>query len=145
MAKGISVSLDGFEELLRQIEKAEGSIDRAARKAVNAGADAAEQELRAEAAASGVPASVTRDITKRVEQTGNSYNVKVGWELGQYNPSNLSQGYKALFLNYGTPHRTKHGKIKAKGFIKRAKNKSRKKVKAAQQAALEEILGGLNK
>ena len=71
------------------------------------------------------------------------HKVQVGWEMGEYNPQNLSEGFKALFLNFGTPHRSKHGKVKARGFITRAKKKSKKNIKAAQENALNEILRGL--
>lgn len=139
----ISVTINGFDELIEQIRKAEGDVDGAIQKAVNAGADVVEQELIAQCNAANVPASITNEITKTVERSGNEYRIKVGWKLGEYNPKNISQGFKALFLNYGTPHRSEHGKIKARGFISKAKKASLKKVKAAQQSALEEITGGL--
>lgn len=140
---GIRVSLDGFEEYIKRLEQANKNVDAAIRKAVDAGADAADRELHAQCDASGVPSSVSREIKKTVESAGNRYRVKVGWEIENYDPKNPSQGYKALFLNYGTPHRKKHGKVKARGFIAKAKKNSKKKIKEAQQAALDEIIGGL--
>lgn len=139
--KGINITLDGFDELLARVEKAEGSIDGAVKKAVDAGADAAMKELKAQAAAEGVPASVTNQIGKDIKQSGNTYQVKVGWKLGEYNPRNLSQGFKALFLNYGTPRRTKRGQIAPRGFIARAKKKAKPAIKKAQEEALRSILG----
>ena len=136
----LSITLEGFDEMIEQIRKAEGNVDSAIQTAVNAGASAAESALRSQCAASGVPDSVTGAITRTVERTGNRYTVGVGWELGAYNPQNISQGYKAVFLNYGTPHRTKHGQTKARGFIAKAKKASLKPVKAAQQSALEKIM-----
>lgn len=137
------LSLKGFEDMLADIERTGKNVDRAAEKALHAGAAEYEKALRAECAAANVPDSITREIETRVEMKNNRYRVSVGWELGEYNPAELSQGYKALFLNYGTPHRKAHGKIKARGFIGAAKKKSKKKIKAAQAAALEEILRGL--
>lgn len=135
--------LDGFDGLIKEIEKAGGKIDNAVEKASKAGAAELESSLKAECAADGVPASVSGEIRVEYERSGNAHKTRAGWEMGAYNPDNLSAGFKALFLNYGTPNRTKHGKVKARGFITRAKKKSKKKIKAAQQGALDEILKGL--
>lgn len=137
------LSLKGFEDMLADIEHAGKDVDRATRKALLAGAAEYEKNLRAECAAAEMPASITDAIETRTEIQSNRYRVSVGWKMGNYDPSNLSQGYKALFLNYGTPRRKEHGKIKARGFIGAAKKKSKKKIKAAQAAALEEIMRGL--
>lgn len=143
MARKSVLRLEGFDELLDQINKAGGSIDAATEKACKAGAAELETRLNAECAADGVPDSVTKDIRVKYAGSGNVHKVQVGWEMGEYNPQNLSEGFKALFLNFGTPHRSKHGKVKARGFITRAKKKSKKNIKAAQENALNEILRGL--
>lgn len=141
--KGINVTLTGFDELLSKIEKADGNIDEAVKKAVNAGASTAEQELRGQASASGVPGHLVGQVGKEVKHYGNTYRVKVGWKLGEYNPRNLSDGFKVLFLNYGTPHRQLRGQIAARGFIARAKKKAKPKIKKAQEEALRSILSDL--
>ena len=144
MARSKSVlKLEGFDYLLDEIQRAGDNINSAVDKAVKAGAAELEAELRAQCAATDVPDSITREIRTKHTRSGNLYKCSVGWEMGDYNPDNLSAGYKALFLNYGTPHRTKHGKIKARGFITKAKRKARRKVKLAQAAALDEIVRGL--
>jgi hypothetical protein len=78
-----------------------------------------------------------------IEADGNRYRAAVGYKKGSYDPSNPSDGYKVVFLNYGTPRRTMHGKVAARGFIQKAKKKARPKIKKAQQETLDEILRGL--
>lgn len=147
MAGGIKVSID-FKPLLEKIQEAGGSIDDAAKSAVDKGAAIVEDALRNECAASGVPTSVTSEIQTTTEGNGNRYSCKVGWKMGNYDPQKPSAGYKAVFLNYGTPRRStksgaNRGKIDARGFIGRAKKKAKPKVKKAQEEALQEILKGL--
>lgn len=139
------LKLQGFDYLLDEIQRAGGNINNAVDKAVKAGAAELEAELRAQCAAADVPDSITNEIRTKHTRSGNLYKCQVGWEMGEYTPDNLTAGYKALFLNYGTPHRTKHGKIKARGFITAAKKKARRKVKLAQAQALDEIIRGLGK
>lgn len=138
--------LRGFDYMLEDIARANGNIDSAVEKACRAGAAELETRLKAECNAANVPASVSVGIrVKFIRANSNLYKVQCGWEMGEYNPQNLNAGYKALFLNYGTPHRKKHGKIKARGFIARAKKGAGRKVKKAQADALNEILKGLSK
>ena len=75
---------------------------------------------------------------------GDVYTAKVGWEIGTYDPTNLSQGYKALFLNYGTPKR-KRSQIKARYFIATAKKKAKNPIKDIQNQVLDDILKELEK
>ena len=139
------LKLEGFDYMLDEIARAGGNIDSAVEKACKAGAAELEARLRAECSASGVPASVTNGIRIKYRGGANLHKVQCGWEIGDYNPNNLSTGHKALFLNYGTPNRRKHGKVMARGFIARAKRGARKKVKQAQADALDEIIKGLGK
>lgn len=161
---GIKVNLNGFDALLEQIQKAEGNLDSAALRTVEAGAKIAEDALRTECAASAVPASVTNGISTKITQNGNRTSAHIGWEIGAVDIKNPSAGLKAIFLNYGTPRgrytkaeaavpsnktesgwatTTDRGKIIGRGFIGRAKKKARPKIKKAQEEALREILKGL--
>lgn len=159
---GIRVSVN-FAPLLERIKEAEGDVEAAAWTAARKGAKVMYDELKNEATASGVPASVTNEITFQAERddAGNRIACKVGWRIPPYDPSNPSAGHKAIFMNYGTPHRhgrsgtkafidgrwvtldTDRGYITGRGFIGRAKKKARPKIKKAQEEALREILGGL--
>ena len=145
----IKIAVD-FSPLLESIKNAGGDVDAAAVAAAKKSADVIAEELRAEAQASNVPASITNEITQNVdvENGGNRISCSVGWKMPQYNPRNPAAGYKAVFLNYGTPQRktskgASRGKIEPRGFIARAKKAATPKVKKAQRKALQEILRGL--
>ena len=141
----IKLKLDGFEDLLTQIEKAGGTIDSAATKCLKKSADIMDTELRKQMQAANVDSDLANSMPPpEIEVEGNRYTARVGYKKGNYNPDNPSDGYKIVFLNYGTPHRTKHGKVAARGFIKKAKKKATPQIKKAQTETLNKILGGLN-
>lgn len=145
----IKLKLEGFDELLSQIEKAGGSIDNAAQECLKKSADIMHDTLKAEMQKSNVDGGlVERMPAPEIEKDGNRHTARVGYRKGEYDENNPSDGYKIVFLNFGTPHRTKHGKIedggKVKlGFIRRAKNKANPQIKRSQKETLDEILKGL--
>lgn len=143
----ITLKLTGFEEMLTAIEKAGGSIDRAANQCMQKSAKLMDEELKAQMRSANVKSDlINRMPSPEVEKDGNRYTARVGFVKGEYNPKKPSDAYKAIFLNYGTPRRTKHGKVKARHFIEKAKDeKAKSKIKNLQQQTLEEILGGLKK
>lgn len=144
MSKASVLEIKGFEKLLEKVQQAEGNIDKVTTMIANESVDIIYSDLKNAAEAAGVPSSVVNEITKeKATWHGNVCSAGVGWKLGSFNPDNPSQGYKAIFLNYGTPRRSKHGQIQGRFFITRAKGTSRKKVKKVQQKALEEITGDL--
>lgn len=141
----IKLKLDGFDDILSQIEKAGGSIDTAAKECLNESAQIMHNELKKQMQASGVDNGlISRMPAPEVEKDGNRYTARVGYKKGAYDPRNPSDGYEVVFINFGTPKRSKHGKIKARGFIKKAKDKARPRIKKAQDETLKRILGGLN-
>lgn len=140
-----TISLEGFDDLINQIEKAGGNIDKAVRKAVDDGAVAMKQSLVSECNAANVPSSLTSQI--RIEETsGNgTFKAKIGWDVPNYDPKNPAPAFKAIFLNYGTPQRqTKagqnRGRIVERGFIQKGKRKGGRAVKKAEKEAFEGIL-----
>lgn len=144
MASKAILQLKGFEELFEQIQKAGGSIDRAADSCLRQSANIMQAELKAQMQAAGVDADLINAMPQpQIEVKGNRYGASVGYPKGSYDPSAPSDGYKVVFLNYGTPRRTKHGKVKARGFIEKAKKKARPQIKKQQQETLEKILGGM--
>ena len=160
----IKLNID-FGGMLEDIKRAGGDVGSAAAKVAKECAKTVHDELVSECSASGVPSNISREITEKVTETagGNVYTVEVGWELGNYNPKNISAGYKAVFLNYGTARRTvrnkslqhrningswvtigeNRGSVSGRGFIARARNSANKKVKRTQKDALKDILKGL--
>ena len=142
----IKLKLSGFDDLLEQIEKAGGTIDRAAESCLKQSAQIMQTELKNQMKESGVDNDlIARMPAPQIEKNGNAMIARVGYKKGAYNPEDLSDGFKAIFLNYGTPRRSKHGKVEAKGFIDRAQKKARPKIKKAQKQTLEKILERVNK
>lgn len=141
----IKLKLDGFDELIAQIEKAGGTADRAANSALSASAQIMDSELRNQLNAATESGLAERMPRFRIKHEGGNYRAEVGFESTPYHPQSPSDYHKAVFLNYGTPDRKKHGKEEARGFITKAKRRARPKIKKAQQEALEKILQRLKK
>lgn len=143
----IKLDLKGFDEMLRKIEKANGNVDTAAKKCMDKSAQIMQDELKAQMQAADLENEMSRLISRmpapRVKNDHGLWTAKVGYEKGAYNPDNPSDAYKVIFINYGTPRRTKHGKVKARGFIDKAKKKAKPKIKKEQEKTLDEILRGL--
>lgn len=143
----IKLNLDGFDEMLKKIEKAGGNVDKASRRAMERAADIMQDELKAQMQAADEKNSMSNLIARMPSPTiENDYGritARVGYKKGAYNPDNLSDGYKVIFINYGTPRRTKHGKVKARGFIDKARRRAKPKIRKEQEKILDEILRGL--
>lgn len=141
----IRLKLDGFEDLLTQIEKAGGTIDNATKTCLKKSADIMHAELKRQMQAANVDSGlISRMPSPEIESEGNRHTARVGYKKGEYDPDNPSDGYKIVFANYGTPRRSKHGQQPDKRFIEKAKKKANSKIKKAQKETLDEILGGLN-
>lgn len=155
-----------FQNLLEDIQKAQGNVEQATWDAARAGGREMYKALEQEATASGVPAHLVDKLAMQAERDagGNRVACRVGWRMsGNYDPRNPADEYKVIFMNYGTPHRlakdgirvniggqwktltTDRGRVDGRGFIGRAKKKARPKVKKAQEAALKQILEDLQK
>lgn len=143
---GINLKLEGFDELLRKIQKAGGTIDQAADSALRASAHIMQNELKEQMHAAGVdPGLIGRMPPPEIEIKGNRYRAEVGYPKGTFNEKDPSDAFKVIFLNYGTPRRKLHGNIEARGFIQKAKKKARPQIKKKQQEVLDKILGRLEK
>ena len=146
MSSKAILQLKGFDDLLEQIQKAGGSIDRAADSCLRQSAQIMQSELNSQMQAAGVDGDLINSMPPpQITVENNRYSAAVGYKKGDFDPSNPSDGYKVVFLNYGTPRRTKHGKVAARGFIQKAKKKARPQIKKAQRETLEKILGRVNK
>lgn len=142
MAKsGITLKFEGFEELLKDIESAGRSMNSAVDSCMKQSAQIAEKELKTQMRKAQVPDNLTNAMPPpEIEWDGNQCVAKVGYKKGAYDPNNPSDAYKVIFLNYGTPHRKKHGHVKARGFIDKAKKNAFRQIKKEQKATLEKIL-----
>ena len=146
MASKAVLQLKGFDDLLEQIQKAGGSIDAAADSCLRQSAQIMRSELIAQMQAAGVESGLINAMPQpQIIVEGNNYRAEVGYQKGNYDPNDPSDGYKVVFLNYGTLRRTMHGKVKARGFIQAAKKKARPKIKRAQQETFEKIIVRLRK
>lgn len=140
----LKLKLDGFDDLLREIEKAGGNVDAVMKKCLRESANIMQNELKTQMRESNVPNDMI-DAMPEPELEGD-YGVltaRVGYKKGAYDPTNPSIGYKVVFLNYGTPNRTKHGKIIGRGFIQKAKKRAMPKIRKQQEQALKDALKGL--
>lgn len=142
----IKLKIEGFEKLLKDIEAAGGTINKACDSALKQSAQIMHEELKTQMQAAGADAGLIAEMSPpKVENEGNEFWARVGYKKGSYDPKNPSAGYKAVFLNYGTPRRSKHGIESPRDFITSAKKKAMPKIKKAQKAALEKILSRLGK
>lgn len=142
----IKLKLKGFEELLKDIEAAGGEMNKAVESTMKQSAATMQTELKAQMQSAGVDAHLISAMQPfEVQTEGNQTTARVGYRKGAYNPDNPSDGYKVVFLNYGTPNRSKHGKVVARGFIQKAKSRAKPKIKKQQEAALKKILSRLEK
>lgn len=160
----IKLQLNGFDDLLEQIQKAGGDVNQAAEQCIRESANIMHDELKAAAQSSGMDGGlVARMPQPEITVSGNRYTAKVGYKMGNYDPDNPSDGFKAAFWNFGTPNRQtsddkQHVRINGKwvtlgrsrgaiaehGYIAKAKKAAAPKIKKAQKATLQEILGRLS-
>ena len=143
----IKFELKGFEDLLEQIQKAGGSIERATEKALLNGANLLTNDFKTGAINRGL--ELDRLITPQVKWNKNRASIEAGFELGDYDERNPNSAYIAMFTEYGTIKRTtkagaNRGTITPDPFIRPAREKDAAKVKRYQKEALEEILRGLS-
>lgn len=143
----IKVKLDGWDELLDAVRKAEGDVDREARKCIERSAEIVQEELKAKLSEAGTDGGGAR-LAKRmpafeIEGAGDRVTAHVGFVSTAYDPDNLSDYYKAMFMNYGTPARKSHGQERAWDFIKKAKRAADKKIKTLQEESLANMTRGL--
>lgn len=111
--------------------------------AVRAG-QAMEKEIKSQLASSPYPTSGIAAGMMPLEpvKIGDTVEIEVGWKLGSY-PKNstvpTSDGWKALFINYGTPHN------KAYPFMDKASENSTKLARKEARKAVNELVKELNK
>ena len=87
-------------------------------------------------------------IKAEVKGKDGVYSAKVGWDLGGYDPKNLSSGYKAIFNNYGTVRRQTRngqdrGQIEGKQFIAKSKKQAKNRIKKSQEEIIKKVMEDL--
>ena len=161
----IKLQLKGFDEMLENIQKAGGDVNVAAESCIRESAQIMHADLITEMQSSGVDGGlVSRMPQPEVKIEGNTFTAKVGYKMGAYDPDNPADGFKIAFLNYGTANRktkddkqrvniggawvttgTNRGAIPEHGFIARAKDTARPKIKKAQRQTLQSIMEKVSK
>lgn len=137
----IKIKLEGFDDMLNDIEAAGGSIDKACISALSQSAQTMQSALKGAMNSSDLASDLANRMPPfQIEPSGNRFTAKVGFMETPYNPRNPSDYHKAVFANYGTPYRKRHGKESARGFVQKAKKAARPKIKKQQKAALTKIL-----
>ena len=142
----------GFEDLMHEIDRAGGHIKRIVENCANKVTTIAEDELRGKVERATDSESLKRSIkvSRPKWSSGGSGNVcsgHVGWEIeGKPNPRNLSEGFKSVYLNYGTSVAGREH-IKKRLYIRKAKTAIRKKIQTQKiyEKAFDEALKGLKK
>lgn len=149
MAK-ITLNVDGFDELLAAVKRAQGNVEKAADECVKRSARVLEGNLKSEAEASGADAS---EVKTDIKHDALKLRAEVGWKLGTYDSDNPSQGYRAMFVEYGTGKFSDRGKGKDREtkaganrgstlphpFMNNARKKSEKPIHAIQEDMLKNI------
>ena len=147
MARKPPVTLDGFEEMIEALTKAGNDLEAIAADCAKRSAEIADSNLRRQMSAAGGAASdMIGHLPKpSIEHEGNIWTVKVGFEMpDRLDERNPAEGHKAVFLNYGTPHRMEDkGQVAAQKFVTKARKKSVREIKKAQEESLAEMLKGL--
>ena len=134
----IKLQLKGLEEMLEKLQAAGKDVDSAAKKCITESAKIVEKEYVAQMRASNVDQGlIDRMDPIRYETGNNTYAAKIGYKTGNYNPKDLTDGFKAIFINYGTP------RISPREFIAHMKKKAYPQVKKKQKEIFDEIMGDL--
>lgn len=140
----LKIQLDGFDDLLKKIEQAGGNINKATDSAIKSSAHTMDRALRNEMMAEGFDKDNSYKIVKDMPEpeifwSGNTCIAKVGYPVAKeaYDPKHLTDGYKAMFFNYGTPREDAHH------YVKQAKKKASRQIKKNQEEVLNKVLGRL--
>lgn len=128
----LTLSLNGVDELLKDIEKMGGNVNEAAEKAIMASAQPFTQDLKlaiAKHRRSGLTESALRS-PQQVKWEGNRCSLHVGFDMAV-------GGLPAIFLEYGT------SRMSARPFIRPAISRAKRNMVQLQSQALHAIMKDL--
>lgn len=130
--RGNLIEMHGVSELLKNIEKAGGSVDEAVKKAVDKSLEIVGADMQSFMSQH----KDTGDTIASYEQV--SAKISGGKVVGNAGYKVDEGGLPAIFLDVGTPKQRPHF------YRYYAVENNRKKIEDIQRATLEEILGGLS-
>lgn len=131
----LKLNIDGFDELIQKLQESNKNVKEIIHKVSTEGKQIVEEEYKNQMRLKNVDSGlISRMDPSSIETDGSITTVEVGYKKGQYHPKDISDGYKAIFINYGTP------RIKPRNFIKATKKKVKRQLEKKYQKALSEIL-----
>lgn len=138
---GKMFSMNGVAELLKKIEKAQGSVDGAVKKATDESlaiiGNEAQRLMRPLSPGKGGTGDTYRSFEQQpAEMNGKFVQASVGYNVDE-------GGLPAIFLDVGITGTPKRKPIKGRFWRYYAVENTRNQVKEAQKKALNEILGDL--
>lgn len=140
MATKLRLTTKGFSQFGEALKVAEEKAVKVVTDAMLKAANDFTNEIRAGAQARALPQESLDAIMEPVVK--NEHNViscTAGFKLGDYGEGD-GGGYIALYTEYGTPHRQKHGRQQPDPFIAPARDKAAKAYKKEVTAGLNKIL-----
>jgi hypothetical protein len=145
-----TIELKGFDEFIQNLQDAGGKIDREGKACFEKCAKETEAQLIAKAKSAGLDPKLLRELKSETIQNNSAgvWYFETGWKKGKPDANKISDAYKVLFYNYGTPKRTtkkgqNRGKEKTTNFIANAKRAAARKCKKVQKDFLQDITKGL--
>lgn len=141
MAKsGIKLEFKGFDDMIEKIRKAELDVKPIVNDCMQNAAKIQKKELEQAMKDADIDEGLIERMPKpKVEWQGDRCRVIVGYPVGTYNPNNLSDAFKVIFHNYGTP------KYKGKFFIATAKKTAAPQIRKETKKALTKIIKEIEK
>lgn len=140
MATKLRLTTKGFTQLEQALKAAEGKAVKVVTDAMQKAAADFTQEIRAGAAARGLPQeSLDAIMEPVVKNDKNVISCTAGFKLGEYGDGD-GGGYIALYKEYGTPYRSKYGHQQPDPFIAPARDKAAKVYKKEVNTGLNKIL-----
>ena len=140
MATKLRLTTKGLAQFEQALKVAEDKAVKVVTDAMQKAARDFTQEIRAGAAARGLPQESLDAIMEPV--VTNEHNVikcTAGFKLGEYGEGD-GGGYIALYKEYGTPHRSKYGHQQPDPFIAPARDKAAKAYKKDVNKGLTKVL-----
>ena len=140
-----SLKLDGFKEILEKLVESGKIADKEADNISKKGGEIIRDEL----ASAMNKADVSFDLIRRLpanqySHIGDVYTARAGYIPTDYDPDNLSDFFKALFINVGTPNR-QPTQIEGRDFIGAAKKAAKPRLKNIEEELLKNTTKDLKK
>lgn len=147
----VRLTLKGFDDMLRQLEKLGGNVEKTSKDVLLKSAKMFALELTKQTNSAPISVdtkkAIMKDFIKPQIVSANDYFVvaETGFRMGDYNPKDLSGGFIAQFNNYGTVERYTQnkdyrGSLDKLEFIQRAHKSADSKIRKMQKQELEKAM-----